>query len=150
MSSKLQNLPAVTSVLPTDLAYSVVNPGGTPADKKITIADLLKKAVNNKTSSYPLVTDDLGTVLTMDNTVPEAFTLPVLASTDIGKTVVLIKLGSGVLTIQANTGQTIADSSVAGSIYADQPTETYASIVLVAISTTQWIIVGMDGTWTTT
>jgi hypothetical protein len=150
MSSKLQDLPAVTSVAPTDIVYTVTTPGTTPADKQITTANLKKRAVTNKSSSYPLVTDDLGTVLTMNSGSTQVFTLPVLSSTDIGKQVMFIKLGAGQLTIQAGTGQTIADSSSAGTAYDDQAGETYASLTLVAITTTQWIILGFDGTWTTT
>ena len=76
--------------------------------------------------------------------------MPVIAAGDVGTEVILVKNNAGTTTVQANTGQHIADSNSAGTIYDSQASETYAALVLVAISTTQWIIVGMDGTWTTT
>lgn len=40
MSSKLQDLASTTSVTGTDILYTVVDPAGTPLDKKITVANM--------------------------------------------------------------------------------------------------------------
>jgi hypothetical protein len=107
-----------------------------------------KLTIANKSSNYPIVVGDTGKVLV--DTAGITFTLPVIAAGDVGTEVILVKNNAGTTMVQANTGQHIADSNSAGTIYDSQASETYAALVLVAISTTQWIIVGMDGTWTTT
>jgi len=241
MATKLQDLPAASSVADTDIAYEVATPGTAPTDKKVpfsvvkayikadtNIADAISKkhsaagqinqatpaeisaltdkatpvdadvilaedsettptafekikitlahlksylktyfdtlyapigggggvtySVQDKTDDYPVVVADLGvgSTLTMDNASPKTFTLPTLSAGDLGKQITFVKKGAGKLTIQAGTGQKIADSGAAGTIYDTEAGETYASITLVATTTTQWNIVGFDGTWTTT
>lgn len=105
-----------------------------------------KQTIANKSSSYPVVVGDTGKVLVDTNGI--TFTLPVITSGDIGTKVTIVKNNTGTTTITANTGQYIADSTSAGSIYNDVAGETWATITLVAISTTQWVILGQDGTWT--
>jgi len=110
-------------------------------------------SVSDKTNNYPVVNTDLGsgTTFTMNNGATKTFTLPTSANIagHLGAPITFVKKGAGRVTIQANTGQVIRDSSTAGTIYNDQATETYASITLIAITTTQWIVQGFDGTWTT-
>jgi hypothetical protein len=77
----------------------------------------------------------------------KTFNLPSLSSGDLGKPITFVKKGVGQVTIQAYTGQSISDSNVSGIVYNDQAIETYATITLVPISTTQWVIDGFDGTW---
>ena len=45
MSSKLQNLTATTTADPTDIVYIVVDPAGTPLDRKITKQNLSNNKV---------------------------------------------------------------------------------------------------------
>ena len=60
MSSKVQNLTAATALTSTDLVYSVINPGTTPLDRKITLGDL-----RDNLNQYTLYADpaaaDMGT-----------------------------------------------------------------------------------------
>jgi len=106
--------------------------------------------VIDKTDDYLVVVGDSRKVLTMSYATLKTFTLPVITSNDIGTHFTFVKKGAGKVTIQANTGQTIDGSGIAGTIYNDQAGETYATISMVAISTTQWVITGYYGTWTTT
>ena len=108
--------------------------------------------VSDKTDNYPVVAaTDLGygKVFTMSSANAKTFTLPALAAGDLGKPIVLVKKGAGKVTVQAGTGQVIADSPTGGYIYDDQAGETYATLTLVAVTTTLWVIVDFDGTWTT-
>jgi hypothetical protein len=86
----------------------------------------------------------------MSNAAAKTFTMPNLTSSELGKPLTLVKLGAGRLTLQLATGQAISDSSMAGSIYAAQAVETYATLTLMAVTTTKLVILGFDGTWITT
>jgi len=46
MSSKLQNLPATTSVASSDILYVVTTPGSSPTDNKITVANFQNSTLN--------------------------------------------------------------------------------------------------------
>ena len=85
----------------------------------------------------------------MNNGATKTFNLPVIASGDIGTQITFVKKGAGKVVIQANAGQYIDDSSSAGTIYDDQATELTSTITLLAISTTQWVIVAANGIWVT-
>lgn len=106
--------------------------------------------ISNKTDNYNVALSDFGNALTMNAATAKAFNLPADLTTVVGKTLTITKLGAGKVTVQANTGQTIADGTSAGTAYDDQATELSATIVLQVISTTQIIIAGYDGTWSTT
>lgn len=47
MSSKLQNLPATTTLAAADIFYVVTDPSGTPTDNKITKANVVKSILAN-------------------------------------------------------------------------------------------------------
>jgi len=116
----------------------------------------LTDVVSNKTDDYSVVaaTDlGLGKIFTMSHADAKVFTLPELSAGDVGKPITLLKKGAGKVTVQAHTGQKIADSpesdgATTGQIYDDVAGEVYASITLMAVTTTLWIIIGLDGTWT--
>lgn len=133
------------------LTKSTTSPSGNEvlniAGPDLTPYATLKKTIVDKTDDYLVVVGDTGKVLTMSHAAIKTFTLPTIASGDIGTQITFVKKGAGQVTIQANTGQKIADSSVAGTIYNSLASETYATITLVAISTTQWVIKGFDGSW---
>jgi hypothetical protein len=136
------------------LTKSITSPAG---DEVVNIAgpDLtpyasLKKTVVDKTDDYPVVVADTGKILTMSNAGTKTFTLPVIAAGDIGTQITFVKRGAGKVVIQANTGQYIDDSTSAGTIYDDQAAELTSTITLLAISTTQWVIVSANGIWITT
>ena len=58
--------------------------------------------------------------------------------------------GNAGVYVVAPSGVKIADSSVAGDVHDTTPAESgWANITLQAVSATQWIIMGGDGTWTT-
>jgi hypothetical protein len=109
----------------------------------------LKRNVVDKTDDYNVVVGDTGKVLTMSNAATKTFNLPVIAAGDVGTQITFVKKGAGKVVIQANTGQYIDDSTSAGTIYDDQADELTSTITLLAISTTQWVIVGAMGIWIT-
>lgn len=85
--SKLSALTADTAVLPTDLGYTVEDPGGTPTSKKATWLDIVKGAaaglpiprtVQTKTTTYTAVAGDI--VLASASGGAWALTLPAVAS----------------------------------------------------------------------
>jgi hypothetical protein len=136
------------------LTKSITSPSG---DEVLNIAgpDLssyaaLKKTVVDKTDTYNVVVGDTGKVLTMAHASTKTFNLPTIASGDIGTIITFVKKGAGKVVIQANTGQYIDDSTSAGTIYDDQATELTSTITLLAISTTQWVIIAANGIWITT
>lgn len=115
--------------------------------------ETLKKVVvdyNGSVSPVVVVVGDIGKILTMNNGATKVFNLPVIVSGNIGTQITFIKKGAGQVTIQANTGQTIDDGASDGTVYNNVASELTATITLLAISTTQWVIVGFNGTWTIT
>ena len=83
-------------------------------------------------------------------TLPYSVYLPAYSvSSDLGTFYTFIKADSGTLTIQAPSGETIADSTSSGYIYDDQTGETWATITLQRTNSTQWIVTGGHGTWVT-
>lgn len=148
--------PIDTDVLPIVDVTAGVTKKITWANIKAALALVFKGvgAIVDKTDNYQVLNTDLGTgvALTMSYASLKTFTLPTSAnmSGHTGKEITFVKKGAGKVTIQAPAGVTIADSTSAGSIYNDQASETWASITLVAITTTVWAIKGFDGTWTTT
>lgn len=96
-----------------------------------------------------LTTASLYSIKTVSSGTTQTLNLPTIAAGNIGTTFTIVKLGAGQVTIQANTGQYIADSSAAGTIYNNQSLQTYATITIMAVTTTKWIIIGYSGTWTT-
>ncbi len=61
-----------------------------------------------------------------------------------------VKLGAGMLTVEAADVDKIADSGAGDTIYNDEPLQTYATLTLLLVSATQWTITEGHGTWTTT
>ena len=84
----------------------------------------------------------------------QIFILPPVTAADIGATITMVKLGTGIVMIQAADGTQIADSGLSSAgtpkgIYNSSVTETYATITLRLTTSTIWSILGGDGTWTT-
>jgi len=111
-------------------------------------------SISDKTDDYQILNTDLGSgaTFTMFNAGTKTFTLPTAANmlAHLGFPITFVKKGAGKLIIIGASGQYIADGSSGGSIYCDIAGETYASITLMAITTTQFVIIGMDGTWSIT
>ena len=107
---------------------------------------------STKTDDYSVLVSDFGKSLRMNSAGNKTFTLPGSVPADYdGEPFTFIKLGAGKLTIQASANQTISDSSIAGTIENANALEIYASVKLEYVySTTQWILIGGDGNWTTT
>ena len=151
--TKISNLTELTTPHASDV-LPIVDTSGIYTTKNIKYSNLVpggvSYSVSNKSADYPVLTTDLGSGITFTMSTANKFTLPALSSGDLGKPIAFVKVGSGTVTVQAGSGQKISDSSTTGTIYDDQSNETYASLTLVAVTTTQWIITGFDGTWTTT
>ena len=105
--------------------------------------------VTNYTDDHTVTLAQFGNVLTMNHaTLEKTFTFPALSSTQIGKTITIVKKGAGKVKIQLFTDQSVDGGATAGTVYNDQATETNVAIVLQVISTTELVICGFDGTWT--
>jgi hypothetical protein len=130
-----------------DLAGNLAAKTGTTSNGNVICAG----SVSDKTDNYPVLVTDLGVgkVLTMNHAATKVFTLPGVGAYDLWKPITFVKLGAGRVTIQAASGQKIADSTVAGDIYNDVAGELSATLTIVPVTTTLWVIVGRDGTWTT-
>ena len=107
--------------------------------------------VENKTNDYIIQTEDFGIkILTMNNAAAKTFTMPTLTASEIGKSMTIVKIGTGKVTLALVDLQVIADSGIQGTIYNEQADETYATLVFMVLSTSKLVIVGAHGTWTTT
>lgn len=119
----------------------------------LSVSSISVGSIVDKTANYQVINTDLGSgAFTMAHTDPRTFTLPSIVDMagHLGKPITFIKKGAGKVTIVGEAGQYIADSSSGGTIYNDQSHETYGTITLMAISTTHFVIVAMDGTWSIT
>ncbi len=96
-----------------------------------------------------LAAADFGKTITVNSASVQTVTLPSVSAADIGAQFMVVKLGTGQVTIQAAAGTTIADSSVAGSIYNNAVTPAYATITLRLATATQWMLAGGEGSWIT-
>lgn len=127
---------------------------GTTWDKIDNTEEDIPPVVSTKTDNYNVALTDFSdsvqiVTLVMNSASDKAFNLPANLSTVVGKFLHIAKIGAGKVTVQANTGQVIADSSSAGTVYDDVVLETYANIHLLVLSATKLIIISFDGTWTT-
>jgi hypothetical protein len=109
-------------------------------------------SVSTKTADYTVLTSDLGvgTTLVLNSAGGHTFTLPELSAGDLGKPLTCVKAGAGTLLVTAPTGVTITGSGAGGSLFNDLASETWATVTLLPITTTQWVITGSHGTWTYT
>ena len=101
-----------------------------------------------------LTSGDFGKTITVNSASMQIFILPPVTAADIGATITMVKLGTGIVMIQAADGTQIADSGLSSAgtpkgIYNSSVTETYATITLRLTTSTIWSILGGDGTWTT-
>ena len=112
------------------------------------LADLMPGSI--KTDNYNVLVTDSGKTLVMNSAAEKTFSLPSVDATNIGLIIKFVKINTGKLIIDAADADIIADSGAGDSIYNDQDTETYASIVLGLASETKWVIIGAHGIWTTT
>jgi len=109
-------------------------------------------AVTQASSPYALTSNQAGQVFTnTGSTASVTFNLPTITdSDDLGLEFTLVKLTDDNVVIDAAAGEYIADSSAGGQIQNTTAGETYATITLVSVSTSQWMVKGAHGTWTTT
>ena len=110
-------------------------------------------AVAEGASPYALTANQSGQVFTNTGaTASVQFNLPTLtASTDLGLEYTFVKLTDDNVVIDAAAGDTIADSAASGQVQNTTAAETYATITLISVSTSAWVIApGAHGTWTTT
>lgn len=104
--------------------------------------------VEAKNTGYNILTTDDGKIFTCDSTSAQTFNLPSVSSANIGLQFTIIKLGTGQVTIDAADSDTIEDSGAGDTIYCID--ETNATISLLLVSDTEWVITYANGTWITT
>ena len=109
-----------------------------------------REPVTAVTEGSTLSIDQSGETITCNSVDPETFYLPSVNASDIGMWYRFVKLGAGMLTVEAADVDKIADSGAGDTIYNDEPLQTYATLTLLLVSATQWTITEGHGTWTTT
>jgi len=113
----------------------------------VKINTLLTEAAN---TGITLATTDFGKTITIDAAGTQTVTLPSVAATDLGAWFRVVKLGAGMVVIDAADSDTIADSGAGDTIYNSEAGEVYAVITLQLAATTKWVVTGAHGTWITT
>ena len=112
-----------------------------------------KTIITAKTDNYPIVINDLGSVndrlMTMNASTSKTFTLPSVESTEIGKAITLIKIGSGDVVIATSDSDTILDGTTSSSVSSMTLTELYKAVTLVLNNTTTWVIQSVSGPYAT-
>ena len=106
--------------------------------------------VVTKITDYVVTTDDFGTTFVLIGVGNATFSLPSVAAANIGGWLRFIKTGIGTLTVDAADADLIADSGAGDTIYNSVALETYATLTIMLVTATQWVIIGAHGTWVTT
>lgn len=104
---------------------------------------------NSSDTTITLLTSNLNSVLVVNNSSNVAVNLPSVSAVNVGTWIMIYKIGTGHLTINAADSDVINDSSAGGSI-ANTTTQTYAAIKIQLVTATMWATASMPlGTWTT-
>jgi hypothetical protein len=104
--------------------------------------------VEQHTVGFTMTSADFSKVIVMGNPTPVEVTLPSINALDIGKQVTISRSGLGALTIRAQAGQYIVDSTAGGSLTNSVEGEgLYAIVVLKTILDGRWHILSGNGTW---
>ncbi len=105
--------------------------------------------VQAKAADYTVAVTDSSSVFTNEGTTTKNnFSLPTAAANLVYTFVVQDTDG---LTVTANTGDTIQDNAtVSGSAGTIDSTDVGATVTLLAINATQWVVTSMTGTWAIT
>ena len=110
---------------------------------------LSKYLVEAADTGITLTPADFGKTITVNNAAAQTVTLPLVGAGDIGAQFTVVKLGAGQVTIDAPAGAFIADSTDGGTIYNNAVSPAYATITLRLVTSTQWMLVGGEGSWIT-
>jgi len=100
--------------------------------------------INTQTgTTYTLVLDDAGSVITMDNASANTVTIPTEASVNFatGAVISVIQIGAGATTITADTGVTLNDVSAGSGDISSQ----YEAVSLMKLGSDNWIATGGIG-----
>lgn len=110
---------------------------------------LSSRYVQAKAANYTLAVTDSNSVFTNEGTTTKNnFSLPTAAANLVYTFVVQDTDG---LTVTANTGDTIQDNAtVSASAGTIDSTDVGATVTLIAINATQWVVTSMTGTWAIT
>jgi len=102
---------------------------------------------------YTLTANMSGQVFTTYGAgVAVTFNLPTIVDDDEdykGVFFTFVKLASSALHVQVAAGERVADSNASGTV-CNATSETYATVTVVSVANSQWMIEGAHGTWTTT
>jgi len=104
--------------------------------------------VEAKNSGYTILTTDLGKVFTCNASTAQTFNLPSVTTSHIGTEYTIVKLGAGKITVDAADSDTIEDSGIGDTIYCED--SGIATIKLLLVTETNWVITFANGTWITT
>ena len=107
------------------------------------------RPVEVKTDNYNVLTNDVAKTFVM-NTASKTNFLPSVDASNVGIWYTFVKHNTGTLTIKAAGITQIADSGQGDTIYDSQAAEVYATVTLQLVTSTNWVITGAHGTWTTT
>ena len=106
------------------------------------IADTAQNAQTGTT--YTLVLNDLGKMVTMNNAAAKVVTIPLNSSVayPVGSTIGVLMLGAGITSITGATGVTVNGVSAGSGDIGEQ----YKAVTLWKIATDTWLVIGAIGT----
>ena len=111
--------------------------------------DKTKFSSINYSSSQILTSTVFGKVLKFDTGLAGTIvcTLPSVSLGHVDSWLIILKLGSGKLTIKAADFDTIESSVPGGRIVCDEPGRVIANVYLLLATETKWGIIGSTGIW---
>lgn len=103
------------------------------------------------TTNVSLTTDDFGKSIVFNNGTSDVIcNLPLVSSRDVHCWIgPIYRLGTGKLSITADSASTIEYSSYGGSIFCNEERRAAANVTLELVAANKWAIIGGTGLWKT-
>ena len=148
--AKVTALTLDTAPTVDDLLYTVTDPGGTPASRKVTIQSVQNLlAITAKTASATSALDDNAKLITMDvTTTANSYTIQPNATIahPIGTCILVQQIGTGVTSIIGGTGVTLQGAGASVSAGTTAISARYDTATCIKTLTDTWVIQGAVGT----
>jgi len=147
--AKVTALTLDTAPTGDDLLYTVTDPGGTPASRKVTIQSVQNLLeITAKTASATSALDDNAKLITMNvTTTANAYTLAPNADIahPIGTCILVKQIGTGVTSITGGTGVTIEGGGQSVSAGSCAISNRYDMATCIKVATNIWSVQGAVG-----
>lgn len=107
-----------------------------------------RPSVTYTNTGATLSTNDFGRVIKFENGANNVIcTLPSVSSGDVDSWLIIMRLGTGRLTIQASDSDTIEKSKAGGQMYCQEEGRIVANLMLYLATETKWGILAGTGIW---